>query len=120
MRSKGSRGARGVRLSPKHDERTRAKIRTTQVIKRLERFVLEEKDENGVVVVMSAQQVTAALGLLRKTLPDLTSTEHSGEIEVKHDATEYTDDELAAIVARASGLGNAETAGRAKKPNKLH
>lgn len=30
---------------------------------------------------MSASQVTAALGLLKKTIPDLSSVEHSGEIQ---------------------------------------
>lgn len=30
---------------------------------------------------MSATQVTAGLGLLRKVLPDLAAVEHSGEIE---------------------------------------
>lgn len=30
---------------------------------------------------MSASQVTAALGLLRKALPDLASVEHSGDVQ---------------------------------------
>lgn len=34
-------------------------------------------------VELSTTQVTAALGLLKKTLPDLKATEHSGEIEYK-------------------------------------
>ena len=62
-----------ARLNPKHDERTRAKIRTSQLINRLTLFV------NG-KVEMSAAQVTAALGLLKKTLPDMIATEHSGEV----------------------------------------
>ena len=58
---------RGVRLNPQHDERTRAKIQTSQIINRLNDYVKGD-------VVMESGQVTAALGLLRKTLPDLTAT----------------------------------------------
>jgi len=58
---------RGVRLNPQHDERTRAKIQTSQIINRLNSYVKGD-------VVMEAGQVTAALGLLRKTLPDLSAT----------------------------------------------
>lgn len=58
---------RGVRLNPQHDERTRAKIQTSQIINRLNSYIKSE-------VSMEPAQVTAALGLLRKTLPDLTAT----------------------------------------------
>ena len=66
-------GKRGVRLDPAHTERTRAKIQTSQIINRLTDFI------NG-VVTLEAAQVTAALGLLRKTLPDLSAAEHKTEI----------------------------------------
>ena len=69
---------RGVRLNPQHDERTRAKIQTSQIVNRLEKFVDGK-------VEMSAAQVTAALGLLRKTLPDLQATEHSGKVELTYE-----------------------------------
>ncbi len=36
---------------------------------------------------MSASQVTAALGLLKKTVPDLSAIEHTGEI-VHRDVTD--------------------------------
>jgi len=65
---------RGVRLNPEHDERTRAKIQTSQIINRLESFVSGD-------VEMSGPQVTAALGLLKKTLPDLSNVEVSGDPE---------------------------------------
>ena len=64
--------ARGVRLNPEHDERTRAKIQTSQIINRLEKLVNGEVD-------MTGPAVTAALGLLKKTLPDLSSVEVSGD-----------------------------------------
>jgi hypothetical protein len=68
------RGARGVRLNPAHDERTRARIQTTQIIKRLQAFIFSQ-------VELQPAQVTAALGLLRKTIPDLAAIEHGGEVK---------------------------------------
>lgn len=59
------------------DENTRAKIQTTQIIKRLMGHVLGE-------IKLEPSQITAALGLLKKTLPDLSALEVSGEIEQTH------------------------------------
>ena len=50
----------------------RARIQTGMLISRLHGFVQGDHD-------MTPHAVTAALGLLRKTLPDLTKTEVSGE-----------------------------------------
>ena len=62
-----------------HDSKTREKIRTSQLINRLEKFVL---NEDG--VELTTGQVTAALGLIKKTLPDLAQfdgkLDHSGEV----------------------------------------
>lgn len=69
---------RGVRLNPAHDDRTRAKIQTSQIINRLMQHV------NG-AVNLSATQVTSALGLLRKTLPDLQATQLTGEVKLTHE-----------------------------------
>ena len=66
---------RGVRLNPEHDDRTRAKIQTSQIVNRLKRFINGE-------VEMSAAQVTAALGLLKKVLPDLTAVDATVNGEV--------------------------------------
>ena len=63
-----------MRLNPAHDERTRARIQTTQLIKRLQEFIFSK-------VELQPAQVTAALGLLRKTIPDLAAIEHSGEVK---------------------------------------
>ncbi len=70
---------KGVRLNPKHDERTRAKIQTSQIINRLEKLVKGE-------IEMSAQQIRAAEILLRKSLPDLQSLSVEGHhsIEAKN------------------------------------
>lgn len=56
-----------------HDEETRSRIQAAQIINRLMGHI------NG-AVDLSATQVSAALGLLRKVLPDLAAVAHSGEI----------------------------------------
>lgn len=58
----------GFRMSDEH----RTKIANSQILKRLIDHV-EGKVE------MSASQVTAGLGLLKKVMPDLSHTEHTGE-----------------------------------------
>ena len=63
---------RGGRLNPQHDERTRAKIQTSQIINRLNDFVFDK-------VEMSSDQIAAARILLAKTLPDMKQIEHTGE-----------------------------------------
>lgn len=90
----GDRGVNGTRLSPYDDHRLRAKIDSSAAITRLNDFIKGEAEkevtrtrkENGKIVkytvyvpVMSATQVHAALGLLRKTLPDLVNTTISGD-----------------------------------------
>ena len=64
-----------ARLDPKHDERTRSKIQTTQLVNRLISHAIGE-------VEMSATQVRAAEILLKKTLPDLQSTNVTAEITI--------------------------------------
>ncbi|HYF54678.1 MAG TPA: hypothetical protein VEA41_10505 [Salinarimonas sp.] len=61
-----------ARLNPSHDIRTRAKIQTSQLINRLSDHVFGK-------VELTPTQVKSAEILLRKTLPDLSHTEHSGE-----------------------------------------
>ena len=56
----------------RHDDFTRQKIQTSQLVNRLTDHV------NG-NVELSASQVTAALGLLKKSLPDLANVQHSGD-----------------------------------------
>lgn len=57
-----------------HDENTRAKIQASQIINRLTKHIVGE-------IEMSSTQVTAALGLLKKSLPDLASVEMKAEVE---------------------------------------
>lgn len=61
--------ARTVKI--RHDDNTRAKIKTSQIINRLTGHVMGKID-------LSATQVSAGLGLLRKTLPDLSQAELAG------------------------------------------
>jgi len=60
-----------------HDENTRKKIQASQLINRLTNHILAEDDE------MSQSQVNAALGLLKKTLPDLKQVDLSGELATR-------------------------------------
>jgi hypothetical protein len=53
-----------------HVQEVRNKIGTTQLILRLRRFALGDP-----AVDMNRAQVSAAIALLRKTLPDLSSTD---------------------------------------------
>jgi hypothetical protein len=57
-----------------HDYKTRQKIQTTQLVKRLEKHIFSDDGE-----VMTASQVRAAEILLKKTLPDTQSIAHTGE-----------------------------------------
>lgn len=61
-----------TRLNPSHDQRTRDKIQTSQLINRLMLHVNGE-------IEMKNSQVRAAECLLRKTLPDLSNIELTGE-----------------------------------------
>lgn len=61
-------------FSPKHDQHTRDKIQTSQLVNRLNSFALDTTES----VRMSSDQVRAALGLLKKTIPDLAVTSHTG------------------------------------------
>lgn len=61
----------------RHDEETRAKIQASQLINRLTGHVLGNFE-------MPASAVTAALGLLRKVMPDLSSAEIKSETTVSY------------------------------------
>jgi hypothetical protein len=56
----------------KHDDFTRERIKTTQLVNRLEKHALGE-------ITMEPTQVRAIEVLLRKSLPDLSAVTHSGD-----------------------------------------
>jgi hypothetical protein len=67
-------------LNPARAEEVRQKIRATLLVKSLEDHVLEGKE-------LSASQVTAALGLLKKAVPDLAAVTVGGDPDnpLKHE-----------------------------------
>lgn len=65
-----------ARLNPRHQEMVREKIRASQLINRLEDHVLSEDGPK-----LDSTQVTAALGLLKKIVPDLSAQTVSGDAD---------------------------------------
>jgi len=57
-----------ARLNKRHQECIREKIRASQLVNRLENHVLDDLE-------LTSSQVTAALGLLNKVVPNLQATE---------------------------------------------
>jgi hypothetical protein len=102
-------GARTRRIF--HDDNTRAKIQTTLLIGRLQDFI-DGKIE------LSTDKIKAISILLKKTLPDLSAIEHSGEVATTN-ATELTDEQLLAIAA-ASSVRAAKKKGGKEKLNSVH
>jgi hypothetical protein len=94
-----------------HPEIVRQRIRTSQLVNRLTAHVDGE-------VELTATQVTAALGLLRKSLPDLTAVTHSGSLETTK-PEELSDDRLAHIAA-SSGHRTAQAPDSEEIPSELH
>lgn len=85
------------RINPKISEEHRKKIQTTQLIKRLESFVNDE-------IKMSSAQVTAALGLLKKSLPDLSQVDANNI----HDVSDTLADILREVDGSSAGLPTAK------------
>lgn len=75
-------------LSPAYADAVRARIRAGGIVKRLEDHILGK-------VEMSASQVSAALGLLRKVVPDLAVTAITGPNGGPVQVENVTDLELA-------------------------
>ncbi len=69
--------ARGVRINAMHSEAVRQRIKTSYLVNALTNYVRGTRK-------MEPAQVTAALGLLKKTIPDIQAIEHIGEIEHRH------------------------------------
>lgn len=84
-----SRGRKpGFQMSNEH----RGKIQNSNILKALIEHVEGTRE-------MSATQVSAGLGLLRKVLPDLAATADAGGAGELVPVTRMTDDELEAIAA---------------------
>ncbi len=61
----------------RHDENTRAKIQVAKIVERLTGLIAG-------TIEMPPHAVTAALGLLRKVLPDVNTVEISGDIKTTY------------------------------------
>ena len=83
-----------VRLNRRHQESIREKIRGSQLVNVLEKHVFNEYEDNE--KRLDPTQVNAAMGLLKKVVPDLSATEVDARIEDKTVKT-MSDAELYAI-----------------------
>ena len=70
-----------ARLNPQQDTRCREAIQTTQLVKRLSAFALNKPDDTGNIVELDSLKLRAIEILLKKTLPDLSNVEISGDAE---------------------------------------
>jgi len=98
----------------RHDENTREKIRTSQLLNRLQDHALG-------TVEMSSTQVRAAEVCLRKVLPDLSE---SNVTTTRQEAHDYSRAELIALLEESrSGNGSdraSEEDGRPREPDSVH
>lgn len=101
-----------ARLNRRHQEFVREKIRASQIINRLEDHILTDLE-------LTSTQVTAALGLLKKIVPDLSSVEMQATVENVTNPTELSTEELLNIAA-AGGAGSAEKESGAGEPSSIH
>ena len=92
-------------------ENTRERIQTSMIVNRLTDHILG-------TVEMNASQVSAALGLIKKTLPDLSAMELKAEVQ-HSDAKELTNDQLSTIAA-AGSTRTAKPKTSKRQPPQIH
>lgn len=68
-------------LTKHQQEQVRAAIKTTQLVKRLQHFALDDEDEWGGRVDIDPLRLRAIEVLLKKSLPDLASMQITGDEE---------------------------------------
>ena len=93
----------GVRKRKYQTESTREKIRTTQLVNRLNQFIFGEKDASGNVLELSQGQIKAIQILLDKSLPSLSSVDQTIE-QVQERSEEQMMDELREMIAKNPSL----------------
>src|SRR4051812_33876753 len=82
----GAKMARGRKPGFVMSDEHRVKIQNSNILNALIEHCTGQRE-------MSATQVSAGLGLLKKVMPDMASVEHSGEIATRHeDALDELDD----------------------------
>src|SRR5689334_5378254 len=103
-----------ARIRLKHQDEVRARIQASQLINRLTDHALGNLEKP-----MDPSQVTAALGLLRKSIPDLSATEHKGEMTYRT-VRETPEQELERIIAGGSGAGASDEEAGAPESTPVH
>jgi hypothetical protein len=88
--------------APWHTDKVRARIQLTKLVTRVQQFAFGQKDDHGREIVMSSDQLRAALALIGKGLPDLKHVEHSGTIAHEHFAVQATTAWLGETLADAA------------------
>ncbi len=69
---------------PNHDDKTRKKIKTSQLVNRLQNHVLtSDKDKDISSKTMTVSQIRAAEILLNKTMPNLQAMQLDAQIETR-------------------------------------
>ena len=76
-------------------EKTRAKIQGSQIVNVLMDHILSKKGRED----MKPSQINAGLGLLKKVLPDLQSTELKATVDASISLEKLSEDELSAKIA---------------------
>lgn len=77
--------ARKALPNQEQQDRTRAAIQTTQLVKRLQIYALGQKGDNGETVELDTGKLKAIEILLRKTLPDLSAVTMDGKLTLSHE-----------------------------------
>jgi len=80
-------------------EKTRELAQTTQLVKRLRQYALNQKDDMGQEVKLETGRIRAIEILLNKTVPNLTSTTFEGKIDATLTLEKLSEDELTARIA---------------------
>ena len=77
-----------ARLRKTHQDDVRTKIKVTELLNRVQDYALGLLSDDDV----SSNRLNAIKLLLSKTLPDLSSVEISGDVEVTHKVIKWSDD----------------------------
>lgn len=94
-----------IRKKLNHDDRTREKIQTSQLVNRLTNHILNNAE-------MSSTQIRAAEILLNKTLPNLASID--SYVETSNQSVKDISDEQLATIATTGSTGATEQASSKK------
>ena len=92
-----------TRIRKYQTEKTKEKIRTTQLVNRLQQYVFGENDHLGKVPDLSQGQIKAIQILLDKSLPSMSSVDQKVE-QVEPRTEEQMMEELREMIARNPAL----------------